>query len=194
MAMLGNRRVAHLDIRGLKRIEYDRLVELGVFRDERVELMYGAVVQMSPIGVPHNTAVAELTRIFVLGLEGHARVHVQSSFAASDDSEPEPDFVITNVGTNWREHPSLAHLIVEVAESSLRYDRREKAALYAETAVGEYWIVDLVHGEIVVHRDAADGAWRSVTTYGRGEAVAPAKFPHLVVAVSAVVPPLDANQ
>src|SRR3954467_225961 len=77
--------------RPLRRVEYDQLVNLGVFQDERVELIDGAIYQMSPIGLPHNFAVQELNERLVLALHGRAKVRPQLSYAASELSEPEPD-------------------------------------------------------------------------------------------------------
>jgi len=81
-------------IRPLRRVEYDQLVALGVFQDERIELLEGALVAMRPIGAPHSGAVQKLDRLLVLALEGRGAVRCQSPFAALEFSEPEPDFVV----------------------------------------------------------------------------------------------------
>lgn len=104
-------------IRPLRRVEYDKLVALGVFEGERIELIDGVLLHVSPIGAPHGDAVDRLTELFVLALAGRARVRVQGSFAAGEFSEPEPDVSILPLGDYHAEHPRQAYLIVEVAES-----------------------------------------------------------------------------
>src|SRR5437879_3175316 len=95
---LANELPAELRRRPLKRVEYDRLVQTGMLRDEHVELLYGSIVQMSPIGAPHSGTVQRLTELLVLALHGRAAVRVQLPFAASDASEPEPDVAVVPPG------------------------------------------------------------------------------------------------
>src|SRR3954469_19367427 len=125
-------------IRPLRRVEYDQLVSLGAFQNERIELLEGALVAMSPIGAPHSSAVQKLTRLLVLALEGRAAVRCQSSFAAQDYSEPEPDFAVVPLGEYDTDHPHEAYLIIEVADSSLDIDRGKKLRVYANCGVPEY--------------------------------------------------------
>src|SRR3954468_3813768 len=113
-------------IRPLRRVEYDQLVALGAFENERIELLEGALVAMSPIGPPHNSAVQKLNELLVLALHGRAAVRCQSSFAAHELSEPEPDFAVVPRADYDTDHPSQAYLIIEVAESSLATDRGKK--------------------------------------------------------------------
>ena len=138
--------------RPLRRVEYDRLVALGAFGGERVELVAGELRRMSPIGPPHAATVDRLTELLVLALAGRARVRVQGSFAADELSEPEPDVSVLPPGDYDHAHPNVAHLIIEVADSSLDYDRGRKAELYARCGVPEYWIINLVERVVEVHR------------------------------------------
>ena len=181
--------VQHQPIRGLKRLEYEQLVKQGAFRDERVELVFGQVVAMSPIDPAHIESTSRLDRLLTVALLGRAKVICQGAIAATDDSEPQPDIYVTAEGSYWRELPARAFLVVEVARSSLAYDRGEKAFLYGVSEVDEYWIVDHVHGTIEAHRDREAGQWRSVQTFRRGESVSMLAFPDVHVAVSDVVPP-----
>ena len=176
-------------LRHLKRVEYDKLVEQGLFRDERVELIFGLVVAMTPIDPSHVESTARLHERLVRALADRARVRCQAPIAATEDSEPEPDVYVTPLGDYWREHASRAHLVIEVARSSLAYDRGEKALLYATSQVEEYWIVDLVHGLVEVRRDPDRGVWRSLTTHRRGETIHMLAFPDVTIAVSDVLPP-----
>jgi Uma2 family endonuclease len=131
-------------IRPLKRVEYDRLVHLGVFEDERVELLYGTIVRMSPINEPHNDAMARLTELLVLALHTRARLRPASSFAAGEYSQPEPDLLLVE-RKKFEGRPDRAFLVIEISESSLSTDRKIKKNLYAESGVPEYWIVNLVN-------------------------------------------------
>jgi Uma2 family endonuclease len=157
--------------RPLRRVEYEQLVEAGVFTDERIELLQGVLVQMSPQGTEHADVVSRLAMLFIrtLGDEVVARSH--SPFAASDDSEPEPDLALVPPGDYRRGHPAHAFLIVEVADSSLSKDSRIKADLYARSRVDEYWIVDLNARSVLVHA-ASDGmAYRRQFTVSQSESL-----------------------
>ncbi len=179
-------------IRPLRRAEYDKLVELGVFEDERVELLCGALVAMSPTDPSHDASVSELARLLIMRLGERANVRVQSSFAASDDSEPLPDLVIAPAGAYWTEHPSRALLVIEVARTSLRKDRGIKASLYGRVAVQEYWIVDVPRGCVEVLRSpSGDGSWASRRMAGRGETLTIEAFPDVEIPVARIVPPVE---
>ena len=94
------------EIRPLRREEYDRLVALGAFANERIELLEGQLVQMSPIGPPHSSAVQKLVELLLPALLGRASVFVQSPFGALDSSEPEPDVAVVPFGDYHLEHPT----------------------------------------------------------------------------------------
>jgi len=169
--------------RPLRRVEYEQLVALGTFDGERIELIDGALRHMSPIGPPHAATVELLTELLVLALVGRARVRVQTSFAASELSEPEPDFCIVPRDDHHLAHPSAAHLIIEVADSSLGYDREEKALLYAACNVPEYWIVNLRERVVEVYREPAADGYRQLTTVPKGARLQLLAFPSVELAV-----------
>lgn len=133
--------IRNQSLRRLTRVEYDRLVAQGVFAKERVELVFGLVVAMSQIDPKHVQSTARLDKRLTQAIGDRAQVICQSPLAATEDSEPEPDLYVTPLGDYWTEHASRAHLIVEVAHSSLAYDRGEKALLYGISDVEEYWCV-----------------------------------------------------
>ena len=174
-------------IRPLRRVEYDQLVALGVFQDERVELLDGALYAMSPIGIPHNFAVQELTELLILALHGRAKVRPQMSFAASELSEPEPDLTITPLVPWDTEQANQAYLIIEVAESSLAIDRGRKRRLYASCGVPEYWIVNLPERCIEVYTAPVGNAYSHVEKYGPGQAIRLGAFNDVEVRVSDVL-------
>jgi Uma2 family endonuclease len=166
----------HTRPRRMRRAEYDRLVDLGFFRDERVELIRGLVVEMAPIGAPHSDPIDFLSERFVLLLAGRARVRIQLPFALSNDSEPEPDLALVPPGRYNKQHPSQAFLIVEVAHSSLDYDRLTKGPLYAEAGVPEYWIVNVSGRCVEVYDQTRDRAYQRIRSFERGTQIAPAAF------------------
>lgn len=176
--------------RPLTRIEFDQLVEAGVFENERVELVRGEVVEMSPIGPDHCDVVEVLTEVLVPALKGRARTRVQSAFAASDDSEPQPDLLIVDgrIPRGQHRHPDAALLAIEVAESSLKYDRTVKAKLYAEAGIKEYWVFDVSRGAVEVFSCLRDGAYQEIQHYSRHETIHLSDFPDVAVVLSDVFP------
>lgn len=176
-------------IRPLRRVEYERLAAEGYFEDERVELLFGMVVEMTPIDPAHSASIYHVRRSLERALGERATVREQNPFAASDISEPEPDVLVIPTGDYWDAHPSRAYLVVEVARSSLSRDQGVKAKLYGLAEVDEYWIVNHVDDVVEVYRDRQRGRWRSVTTYRRGELIAMRQFPDVTVAVDEILPP-----
>ena len=184
-ALLANER-----IRPLKRVEYEQLAAAGCFENEKVELLFGMVVEMTPIDGHHVASVYWIREHLARGLQGRAMVLSQSPFAATDDSEPEPDaFVIPNRDLWVHDHPDHAYLVVEVARTSLDRDQGPKAQLYGSSQVDEYWIVNHVAGVVEVYRDRHEGTWRHHSVHRRGETVAMARFPDVQLAVSEILPP-----
>lgn len=176
--------LSHAEPRLISRAEYDRLVAAGLFQNERVELIRGIVVKMAPIGPPHADPIDVLNRHFVRAVGDEAVVRVQLPFAASDDSEPEPDLALVLPRRYADRHPDRAFLIVEVADTSLEHDRETKGPIYAASGVPEYWIVDVKARRIEVHDEAAGGRYGRVRCFGAGDRVAPAAFADAVLSVS----------
>lgn len=176
-------------LRPLKRAEYDHLVSTGAFDNERLELLYGRLVAMTPQGHAHAYVVRKLTNVLAQRLAGRAQVQAQQPVAASDESEPEPDLAVVDLGDFLDDHPRAAHLIVEVADSSRDKDLKLKSRLYAEMGVPEYWVVDLTRGEVIVHKDPAGDRFREIRTLGRDANLAPARFPDVVLSVADFLPP-----
>ncbi len=155
-----------------------------------MELLFGVVVEMAPIDTTHVSSVYHVRRTIERGLTDRAMVMTQSPFAASDDSEPEPDVFVVPNADYWRQHPTSALLVIEVSRTSLRRDRGIKAMLYAQCAVDEYWIVDVEGGLVEVYRDRHEGVWRSKSTHARGETIAMKAFPDVIVAAAEILPPV----
>jgi len=174
-------------IRPLRRVEYDQLVKLGAFEGEPIELLEGVLVTMSPIGTAHCFSVRKLTELLVLALHGRAAVSCQMPFAALEFSEPEPDFAVLPLGDYDTDHPSEAHLIIEVSDSSLELDRGKKLRLYASCAVPEYWVVNLPERCIEVYTGPTPGAYSHVETYQRGQSIRLLAFPDVSFEVSDIL-------
>jgi Uma2 family endonuclease len=177
--------------RPLKRIEYERLAAEGFFEDEKVELLFGAVVPMTPIDPSHSHATTRVSEMLMRALGQRAYVRAQQPLAASDISEPEPDIAVVPRVEMWSEHPARAFLIVEVARTSLRRDKGPKSLLYGLADVNEYWIINLVDDVVEVYRDRHNGEWRQRTTHQRGDTIAMLAFPDVQIAISEILPPIE---
>jgi Uma2 family endonuclease len=168
--------------------EYDRMIQSGVFDSRerrRLEFIRGEIREMSPIGPPHEEVVDRLARWSFKNLpEDRVRVRVQNSIGLPElESAPEPDIAWVAERTYWRGRPTAADvlLIVEVADSSLSYDRGKKAQLYAEAGLSDYWVVDIPGRVIEVRRDPRDGEFRSLEVYRGEDEIRPLGLPDLVL-------------
>ena len=184
------------ETRRWRRVEYDRLVDLGMFEGERLELLDGLLVLREPQGSPHAAIAAHIGRALAtaFGLGWHPRLH--SPLALDDESEPEPDVaVVAGIPLDYvGAHPSTAGLVVEVAESSLRLDR-VKGGLYARAGIREYWIANLVDRTLEVHREPHSAAesthgwvYRSVELLGSPATVTPLAAPTALIRVADLLP------
>lgn len=168
-------------VRPLRRAEYDRLIEMGAFEEERVELLEGMLLPMSPQGGPHAYAIELLDELLHDALRGRARIRVQMPFAASDISEPEPDIAVVPRGRRRQEHPSQAHLLIEVADSERRGHRDRKVRIYAQAGVPELWIIDLSTQHITTYRRPAGDSFLEVEEHGPKATLRIAAFPDVAV-------------
>lgn len=172
--------------------EYHRMADAGILtEDDRVELIEGELVTMSPIGSDHTGMVNWLTRTLVLAVGDRAIVSVQNPVRLNSRSEPQPDFALLRPRPDdYRSvtpAPDDVLLIIEIANSSLNYDRTVKRPLYARSGIPEFWIVDLSGQEVEVCRGLADGAYRAVVRVGRGGALEPHLLPGVVIRVDALL-------
>lgn len=169
-------------IRPLKRTEYDRLIAAGVFQSERIQLLRGILIRMSPQGAAHAHSIQVLQEVLSAGVEKRAMVRVQLPIALAEDSEPEPDVALVR-RQDYLEHPDSALLLVEVSDSSLAIDR-EKAMDYAAAGIPEYWIVNIPDRVVEVHDQPAGGRYARHRSLRSGERVAPGAFPDVVIDVA----------
>lgn len=172
---------------------YHAMVEAGVFNeDSRVELIRGEVAAMSPINPRHAGAVNRLNALFSSQLVSRALVGVQNPFVIGDDSEPQPNVVLMKPRADFyvSAHPGPQDLLlaVEVADTTLRYDREIKVPLYAEAGVVEVWLLNLSDNLLEVYRDPGPKGYRSLQRLSSGDQVAPLAFPDLTLAVADFLP------
>ena len=147
--------------------DYYRMAEVGILApDARVELIDGDIIDMPPPGSLHAVTVRRLNKILTRAAGDSASVLVQDPVRLSDLSEPQPDLALLRPRDAFysQHHPGPADilLVVEVADTSLRFDRDTKVALYAVHGIPEMWLVDLPHGRIVRHRAPAQGSYSLV--------------------------------
>jgi Uma2 family endonuclease len=178
--------------------EYHRLGELGFFApDERVELIRGEIINMAAKGRFHSVCNSLLVEELILLLARRARVRVQEPIILTDDSEPEPDVVIArNRADRYLDsHPEPGDilLVIEVSDSTLKYDRETKLSLYAESGIANYWIFNLVDRQLEMYGEPyqkrqGDFNYRSQRVLLPNETVVIPGFPELSLDLSLVFP------
>ncbi|MDQ3457740.1 MAG: Uma2 family endonuclease [Deinococcota bacterium] len=170
----------------LRRFTYREMLEMAragiLAEDERVELLHGSIIAMTPINPPHAWAVSELHNHLLLNLSERAVVVSQNPLRLSanldDDKLPLPDVMVL-ARRDYTDHPQPedVYLLVEVADTTLRKDRSIKLPLYASAGVVEFWIANLVDKRIEVYTDPQGADYLTRRSYGLTEPFAPQRFP-----------------
>ena len=188
---------APLTLRRWKRIEYDRLVDLGVFEGEPLELIGGQLIVAEPKGAYHSSAVSSAEYALRAGLPSGWIVRTQQPLSLDDESEPEPDLAVVpgRPGDYRHAHPERPALAVEVSDSSLHFDRQQKGSLYARAGIEDYWIVNLVDRVLEIYRDPSPDPsalygwqYRSVITLVPPAVAVPLAFASSRIAVADLLP------
>ena len=166
--------------------DYQRMGQAGILRaEDRVELIDGEIIAMTPIDPRHCASVDRANRAFVTTAGDSAIVRVQGSVRLDFYSEPEPDLVLLRPRADFyaSAHPGPADilLIVEVAQSSIDYDREFKSHFYARSGVHEYWLADLNENVVTCYSSPEGGMYQSVRRYTRGQSLAPHLLPECVI-------------
>jgi len=172
--------------------EYHRMAEAGILgEDDRVELLDGEIVAMSPIGSRHAGLVNRLTRLFSQRAGDQVIVSVQNPIRLGEHSEPQPDLALLRPRADFyaEAHPGSEDvlLVVEVAETSAAYDREVKVPLYARYGIPEVWVVDPAGDSVEVYRHPSPQGYQDVQTLRRGESVAPLLLPEICLAVDVIL-------
>ena len=169
--------------------EYCALAEAGILAEgERIELLDGEIITMPPIGPPHENGTDLLNRLLTYQLYDRALVRVQGSVRLNDDSLPQPDIAVLRLRDDYHRHrptPADVFLLIEVADSSLEYDRAVKLPRYAAAGIPEVWIVNLRARQVEAFANPANGVYQSrrvvVPANGR---ISPQAFPDVSLAVA----------
>ena len=168
--------------------EYMKMAEIGVLgKEDRVELVDGVVLEMAPVGRPHELRVNRLVRLFASAVPDNVEVSIQGTIRLNDMSGPEPDIALLTPQASMDvvniPSPEGIMLVVEVAGSSLRTDRTEKALRYAQSGIPELWIFILDTDEIEVSRQPTPEGYADVRLYRRGDTLTIQELPDLSLAV-----------
>jgi Uma2 family endonuclease len=172
--------------------DYHRMAKAGILSEhDRVELIDGEIVAMTPIGPRHNAAVDRTTRSLVMALGNEAIVRVQGSVQLGRYRQPQPDFVLLRPRSDFYASrlpgPPDILLIIEIAESSLEYDREVKARIYAQSAVPEYWLVDLEDRSVSCYSEPRGGTYQTLRQFRAGQSLAPEALPQCAIVVDALL-------
>ena len=173
--------------------EYLDMEKAGILHeDDRIELMDGKIIVMAPIGDPHIGGTAWLTMLLASALVGRALVLVQCPIYLNDQSAPQPDFAVVRlrpIAESARYYPPDVYFVIEVADSSLRYDSGPKLARYAAAGIPEVWIANLRVREVTVYTNPSGSEYENAATYRPGDSISPGSFPDVVLAVEEFMPP-----
>lgn len=172
------------------REEYERAVEAGAFEGWKVELVEGILVDMTPQGTPHSSAVRKLLRELLKIVPGGLEIQPQMPLAVSDDSLPEPDIAVVpeEPGDYAGFNPTEAVLVAEVSQTSLSYDRKVKSRIYAAAGIPEYWILNLASRELEVYREPLGERYGSRTVLKLSAEVSPLFAPEVSIQVNRLFP------
>jgi Uma2 family endonuclease len=180
-----------------RRVEYQRLIDVGAFEGEPLELIGGQLMVAEPKGSEHSAAVDMAYIALLSAIPAGWTVRGQNPLALDDESAPEPDLVVVRGSpADFRHaHPTRPALVIEAAESSLQFDRVTKGSLYARAGIADYWIVNLIDRVVEVYRDPAADltapfGWRytSMERFRLLGAVTPLAVPATPVPVAALLP------
>jgi Uma2 family endonuclease len=171
--------------------DYYRMAEAGILRtDERLELLEGEIIEMSPIGGPHAGCVTALSNWLVPALLGRAVVRIQQPIRLSSRSEPEPDVAVVryrdDLYRGGHPEPKDVLLIIKVADSTLAYDLRRRLPLYAAAGIPEVWIAEVGSRQVRACREPQGRRYRQVEIISGNGTLSPVAFPDLVLKVAEV--------
>ena len=172
--------------------QYHEMGEAGIFyTDDRVELIDGEIIKMNPIGDPHAGTVNRLNVELVERIGRTAIVAPQNPVRLAEHQEPEPDLAILRFRADFYAtlgpQPDDILLLIEVADSTVEFDRRVKGPLYARNGIPEYWLVDLTREHVVVFREPDPEGYQSMRAHRRGESLTLAMLPDVTIAVDDIL-------
>lgn len=175
------------------RADYSQMAEAGVFHpDEHVELINGEILTRTPQRSQHAALMSIVDEHLRAAFGPDYLIRVQMPIALGDDSEPEPDLAIVpgRPHAYLTHHPTTALLIVEIADTTLNYDRQTKARLYATYHIPEYWILNVQEEHLEMYRAPEHGTYQTTRIYQRGETICPLHANQATVTITDLLPPL----
>lgn len=172
--------------------EYYRMAEAGILNeDSRVELIEGEIIQMSPIGVRHASCVSRAIKLFLTKLGDRIVLSPQNPLRLSNITEPQPDILLLKPRADFygSQHPTgdSVYVVLEISDTTLRYDRDRKLPLYAKSKVPEVWIEDLQSDAILVYRNPEKDRYLISLTFRRGDQISVATFPEILFEVADLI-------
>jgi len=178
--------------------EYHKLGEMRFFHpEERVELLSGNIITISAKGTANTSATRRTANVLRDILENQVDVYYKSPIALDDNSEPEPDIAVVKIDPfDYATHhptPSEVYLIIEVADSSLTFDREIKAKAYARSGIADYWVLNVNERQLHVFREPAENGYQSELILGENGRISPLQFPTINIAIQAMLPPIISN-
>ena len=176
--------------------EYHRMAEAGILtEDDRVELIDGQIVEMSPVGDPHVVAVTRCGRAFAPAwVAGRLTLHTQDPIRLDRHNEPQPDLALARPGVEAAPRPGEILLAIEVADTSLEYDRAVKVPLYARAGIPETWVLNVRDRVLEVYREPRPAGYARAANYQPNQRVAAEAFPDLVLRVVDLLPPASGGR
>lgn len=172
--------------------EYHRMSEAGILsEDDRVELIGGEIIKMSPIGKYHAACVKRLNSVLNRRVGEYAIISVQDPIRLDDYSEPEPDIALLKPRDDFyaQELPTAEDvlLIIEVADTSVEYDRNVKLPLYAKANIAETWLANIREDRMEAYSQPVNGIYQNVRVIKRGETISPEALPKLLLTIEEVL-------
>ena len=172
--------------------EFERMIAANIWpEDERLELIEGELIAMSPLNAPHAYTVQILLYLFIRRLEQQALVWAQNPMRLDDGTRPEPDVMLLRYRADFYRHrlptPADVLLVIEVSDTTLDYDREIKARLYAHAGIPELWVVDLNGKRVIVFRNVVNGEYTRIESFQTRETIAPTALPDVTVSVDEIL-------
>lgn len=173
--------------------EYHRMIEAEILTTgDRVELLEGQIVQMSPQQPPHAATTQRVLKYFSCLLADRADIRVQLPITLRPDSEPEPDIAVVRIDSREYigNHPTAndIFLLIEVADATLNKDRKQKARTYAKAKIADYWVLDVNARQVYVLREPGDTTYQQETILSGNDMLSPLAFPEIEVQVKQLFP------
>lgn len=176
--------------------QYYKMAEAGILGiEQRTELIEGEIIEMSAIGTKHAICVSNLAELLTVQTIQIAHVRQQNPIHLSDRSEPQPDIVLVKRPSSryadCHPQPEDIFLLIEVSDSTLKYDREVKLPLYAKAEIAEVWIVNIEEQVFEVYRSLNQDRYEQVKIYGKGEVVSMSMFENIVISVNEIFEPVE---